>query len=115
LEKQTSAKSNYRLLNASAFISAVIAFLAAIWIIVPAPSYSVWLFSVAASEWSFALAALAVFGVLVSLIFGGGKLKFASILLGAIALSMSLYPFASAFSAARKYDVSLSLQQYATR
>jgi len=86
--------------------------MAEIWIVVPAPSYDIWLFSVAASEWSFVLGALAFLGTLVSLIFGRGKIKFAAVFIGAIALFISLYPFFSAFSAARKQNVQLSFRQY---
>ncbi len=113
---QTGAKSNGR---AAKFISLLslgagaLALAASIWIIVPAPSYQIWLFSVAASEWSFAPAALAVFGIFSALIFGKrGAIKAVSIFLGALALSISLYPFFSALAAARRHNVSLSLREY---
>ncbi len=89
-----------------------IALLSTVWIILPAPSYYVWLFSVAASEWSFYFGALALFGIFGALVFSRGKIKFASVSAGAIAFLISLYPFFSALSAAQKENVSLSLGQY---
>ncbi len=115
MEKQQnveSTPSKHRLLNFLSAVAAVVALASVVWIIVPAPSYNVWLFSVAAGEWSFILGAVALFGIFGGLIFGRGKLKFAVVLTGAIALFISLYPFFSAFSAALKHDVSLSLRQY---
>ena len=87
-------------------------FAAAMWIAVPAPSYHIWLWSVAASEWSFILGAFAVFAVAGALVFGGGKIRIASVIFGTIALALSLYPFFSALSAAREHGVSLSLKRY---
>lgn len=86
--------------------------MATVWIVFPAPSVYVWLWSVAASEWSFIFGALALFATVGAICFGGGRIKFASVILGAIAITLSLYPFFSAFSAARKHGVSLSLRQY---
>ncbi|HXG82822.1 MAG TPA: alpha/beta hydrolase [Pyrinomonadaceae bacterium] len=113
MEKQTRAKSNHPISSFSATAASVAALLSVVWIIVPAPSYRVWIFSVAASEWSFIFGALAVFGIFGGLIFGRGRVKFAAVSIGALALLISLYPFFSALSAARKHDVSLSFGQYA--
>ncbi|MDQ6786356.1 MAG: alpha/beta hydrolase [Acidobacteriota bacterium] len=110
---QTSAKSSHRIFNFLSLTASLSALLSVVWIIIPAPSYYVWLFSVAASEWSLAFGALAIFGILCTLIFGCGKIKFASLLFGTTAVLISLYPFFSAFSAAQKQGVSLSLRQYA--
>lgn len=115
-EKQTNEKSpgaKRPLLNALSLFTSVVALISVIWIIVPAPSYYVWLFSVAAGEWSFAFGALALSGIFGALIFGRGTVKSASIFIGAIALLISLYPFISAFAAARKNGVSLSPRRYA--
>lgn len=92
--------------------ASVIALLSVVWIIIPAPSYNVWLFSVVASEWSFAFGALASFGIFGGLIFGRGRVKFTAVSIGALAFFISLYPFFSAFAAARKHNVSLSFRQY---
>ncbi len=108
-----STRPKHRLLNALSLAASLAALASVIWIIVPALSYNVWLFSVAASEWSFAFGALAVFGIVCALIYGRGKIKLVSALTGATALSIALYPFFSALSAARENDVSLSLNQYA--
>lgn len=101
-----------RAANALFTIANALALFAAIWIVFPAPSYYVWLWSVAASEWSFALGAFALFAILCATVFGRGKLKIVSIIFGAIALAISLYPFFSALSAARENTVALSLQEY---
>jgi len=111
-EKQRDAKLPRRIFSFLSLLMSLTALLSVVWIIVPAPSYYVWLFSVAAGEWSFAFGALAVSGILGALIFGRGKVKFASLIFGAAALLISLYPFFSAFSAAQKQGVSLSLSQY---
>lgn len=90
----------------------LIALLAVIWIVVPAPSYYVWLWSVAASEWSLWIGAIAVIGIIFSLFNRGGNLWIASIVVGLIALIISLYPLFSVISVARENKVSLSLLRY---
>lgn len=96
-------------------MSSLSALLATVWIILPAPSRFFWLFSVLASEWSLAFAALAVFGIVCSIASrarGSGRLWLASLLAGCLALLLSLYPFGSAWRVAREHHVSLSLRQY---
>ncbi len=94
----------------------LIALLAVIWIVLPAPSPDIWLFSVAASEWSLWFGATALTGIICALIirgfYGQGKLWFASIVIGGLALLVSLYPFFSVFSLARERNVSLSSKRY---
>jgi len=94
----------------------LIALAAVIWIIVPAPAYRIWLFSVAASEWSLWFGALALLGIVAGLfsrIFNGkGKLWLVSSVIGGIAFIISLYPFFSVLSIAREQNVSLSLKTY---
>lgn len=115
LQKKLNDKENgHRYLNILSLAASVVALAAAIWIVAPAPFYNVWLFSVAASEWSFALGALALFGIGGALVFGGGKIKIASILTGAAALLISLFPLASALAARRENAVSLSFGRYAS-
>jgi hypothetical protein len=103
-----STRAKHRLLNVLSLAATAVALAAAIWIVVPAPSYNVWLFSVAASEWSFALSVIALFGIVGALVFGRGKIKAAAVFAGAAALLISLYPFISAFPVARANSVSLS-------
>ncbi len=116
-EKQTGAKSNGRAAKFLSYLSlsaGVLALASSIWIIVPAPSYTIWLFSVAVSEWSFVPTAVAVFGIVSAVIFSKrGTIKAVSIFLGAFALSFSLYPFFSALTAAHRHNVSLSPREYA--
>ena len=89
-----------------------VALLAVIWIVVPAPAYNIWLFSVAASEWSLWLGALALIGVTCSLFNRDGNLWLASLAVGSIAFIISLYPLFSVVSTAREQNVSLSLRRY---
>ena len=88
------------------------ALLAAIWIVVPAPAYNVWLFSVVASEWSLWLGAFALIGIICSLSNRDGNLWVASLIIGIIAFIISLYPLISVVSIAREQKVLLSLSRY---
>ncbi len=107
-----------RTLNIISLITSAAALLASVWIVFPAPAYNVWLFSVAASEWSLALVALAVFGIMCGLlerVFGGGKrLWLVSSCVGIVAVLFALYPLFSSMFVAREHGVSLSLRQYIT-
>lgn len=107
-----SQTSKIQFLNGLSLIINSVALLAVIWIIVPAPAYRVWLFSVAASEWSLWLGALALIGIICSLFSREGNLRIASLIIGSIAFIISLYPFLSVVSAAREQNVSLSLRRY---
>lgn len=91
----------------------LITLVASIWIIIPAPAYDVWLFSVAASEWSLWIAPAAVVGAVCAL-FGSKnyKLFFVVIFFNLLTFAFSLYPFFSAFSVARQQGVSLSFERY---
>ena len=92
------------------------AFLAAIWIVAPAPDYRIWLFSVAASEWSLWLGAIALLGVIGGLFSrhfdGKGKLPIISSIVGSVALVIALYPFFSVIPLARERAIPLSLKRY---
>ncbi len=94
-----------QLLKFLPLILSLIAFCAAIWIVVPAPAYNVWLFSVAASEWSLWLGVIALLGISGSLLvrnFGGkSNLQIASLIVGIVALTISIYPLLSVVSIAR--------------
>lgn len=115
-KKQNAAAKSFarkrRTIGAVCLAASALAFAASVWIVVPAPSAYVWLWSVAASEWSFISGALAFFAIVGAILFGRGKIKIASTIFGTIALSISLYPFFSALAAARENNVSLSLRQY---
>ena len=105
----------YHGLNITVFIINLAALAMTIWIVVPAPSYSVWLFSVLASEWSLGFGAVALFGIICALVSrrkNGGRFWVVSFLLGAAAFLISLYPFFSAYQAANRQNVSLSGSEY---
>jgi len=108
-----------RFLNFLAFASGAVAILSAIWIVVPAPHPAIWLFSVAASEWSLWIAALALFAVVCALTAryydDGGKVWILSLIIGIVALIISIYPLLSVVSTARESNVSLSLKRYFSR
>ena len=105
-----------RLLIFLSAASSVIALLSVIWIIVPAPSSYIWLYSVAASEWSLWFGALALFGIVSALsarfAYGNGNMWLASVVIGGLAFIFSLYPFFSVIALARQENVSLSLKRY---
>ncbi len=103
-----------RFLNLTGFAASLIALLAAMWIVVPAPHPLIWLFSVAASEWSLWLAALAFLGIVCALAarYSGGKLSIAALLIGIIALVIALYPPFSVLPLAREKNSTLSLKRY---
>ena len=103
------------MLNKGLLILSVGVFLAAIWIIVPAPAYNIWLFSVAASEWSLWLGLIAVFiiaGVGVSIFKHDGKLWILSLIFAVATLLISLYPFFSVKQLAQEQNVALSFGEY---
>lgn len=105
-----------RMLKTFSIILSLTAFFAVIWIVVPAPSYYIWLFSVAASEWSLWLSALSLIAVLLSVcipIYGnGGKLWIVSLIISIAALTISLYPLFSVLQLANRENVSLSIGEY---
>ena len=103
-----------RFLNFMAFASGAIALLSAMWIVIPAPHPSIWLFSVAASEWSLWIAALALCAIFCALAsrYYGGKFWLVSLIFGSVALIISLYPLLSVVSIAREKNVSLSFKRY---
>ena len=105
-----------RLLDYLSIASGALALLSAIWIVVPAPSYHIWLFSVAASEWSLWLGALALAAVACALasraFYGSGSFWLVSLALGAAAFLISLYPLLTTLSAARVQNASLSFAEY---
>lgn len=104
-----------RALNIFALLPGAVALLATVWIILPAPSYHVWLFSVLVSEWSLAFGLLGLLGIGCGLLarkVSGGRLWRVSLLTGGAALLLSLYPLGSSLAVARARNVSLSSGQY---
>ena len=94
----------------------VFALLSVIWILVPAPFYSVWLYSVAVSEWSLWLGIIALIGIICAIIacvfYQSGGVAIISIIIGATAFLISLYPPFTSLQRAREKNVSLSFRQY---
>lgn len=105
-----------RILNFISIALGAIALLSVVWIIAPAPVYYVWLFSVAASEWSLWLGALALLGVICSLLvrflYPNDRFWIVSLIVGGIAFGISLYPLFSVLFLAREQNVPLSLSDY---
>ena len=107
----------HRLLIFLGFLCAGFAFLSVVWILIPAPAYHVWLYSVAVSEWSLWFGACALIGIISALLdyafFSPGKItSVAVLLLGASAFLISLYPLVTAFQTAREKNFSLSFARY---
>lgn len=103
------------MLKILSLILSLSAFLAAIWIIIPAPAYFLWLVSVAASEWSLWLAMISLLAIILSiyiLFSGDGKLSIFTLIISLAALIISLYPFFSVLSLAKENKVSLSFVEY---
>lgn len=104
------------MLKTISLILSITAFIAVLWIVVPAPAYNIWLFSVAASEWSLWLAALSVIAIILSVcvpIFGsGGKLWIILLVFSIAALIISFYPLFSVLKLANEENVSLSIGEY---
>ncbi|MCA1623993.1 MAG: alpha/beta hydrolase [Acidobacteria bacterium] len=105
-----------RLLNFLSITLSLIALLSAVWIIIPAPAYELWLFAVVASEWSLWLGAIALTGAVCSLLvralYPNGKLWIASLVMGGVAFVIALFPLASVINLAGEDDVSLSTKNY---
>ncbi len=105
-----------RILTVASLVCAVFALLSVIWIILPAPSYYIWLYSVAVSEWSLWFGAIALLGILpavgICVIYKPNIFAVSSLVFGAIAFLISLYPFFSSIKTAQEKNVSLSFTQY---
>lgn len=104
-----------RFLIITSVLCAAFAFLSVIWILIPAPSYYVWLYAVAVSEWSLWFGAVALVSVVLALLDYGFYKNGAAIIVvivGAVAFLISLYPFFSVRQAAREKNVSLSFGEY---
>ncbi len=99
-----------------AFILSLSSFLIVVWIIIPAPAYTIWLISVAASEWSLWFAVLSllliIFSIYILIFVGTDKLSIASAVLSITTFFISLYPFFSSIKIAAQENVSLSFSEY---
>lgn len=104
-----------RFLNIISLVCAVVSLGSVIWIVVPAVSPSIWLYSVAVSEWSLWFAMLALAGIICA--FGNyyyyqNGFSLAAAAVCVIALLIALYPFSTALRTAREKNVGLSFKQY---
>ncbi len=103
-------------LNFTSLILNILALLAVVWVIIPAPAYDIWLFSVAVSEWSLWFGVLALIGisgtVLSRVFYKSGNLWIVSVIIGGIALIIALYPLLSVISLAQSQNAALSLKTY---
>lgn len=104
------------MLKVFSLILSLVTFLSVIWIIIPAPDYRIWLFSVAASEWSLWLGLISVIAIIISIcvpIFGETtNLWIVSLIVSVASLFISLYPLFSALPVANEQNVSLSVSEY---
>jgi len=111
-ESRQSERFSY--LNFVSFVIGSATLVATIWIIIPAPFYNIWLFSVLASEWSFGFGCFALVGIFCAL-FSRLKNKnrkwITAFSVNFAALLISLYPFFSAYQATQS-NVSLSFGEY---
>ncbi|HLL13678.1 MAG TPA: alpha/beta hydrolase [Pyrinomonadaceae bacterium] len=86
-----------------------------IWIVVPAPSFSLFQVAVGASEWSLWFGALGLAGAALSLparAAGSGRAARVALLLGIVAVGLSLIPPLDGWRVARANEIELSLGQY---
>jgi acetyl esterase/lipase len=106
----------HRLLILTSLVCASFALASVVWILVPAPHYYVWLYSVATSEWSLWLGAIALLAIILALadraFYKSGVWSSAAVFVGLIAFLISLYPFLASLQLAREKNVSLSIAQY---
>jgi hypothetical protein len=84
-----------RLLDFLSMAASAIALLSVIWIVVPAPAYHVWLFSVATSEWSLWFGLIALIAVVCALLsrafYGSGNAWLISLFIGSLHFALSAF------------------------
>lgn len=99
-----------------AVFSGLITLAIVVWIIVPSPSYFIWLLSIAAGEWSLWFAVISFLLVILSvyfLIFGGDvRFWLSTFVISFAAFFISLYPLISSLKVAQENNVALSLTEY---
>jgi len=100
----------------TAFLCGGLALLFTIWIVVPAPSFSLFQVAVGASEWSLWFGAAGLLGAGLSLLArrraGSGRAAWVALLMGVAAVGLSLIPPLESWRVARANNVGLSLGQY---
>lgn len=99
----------------TAFLCGGFATLFTVWIVVPAPSFSLFQVAVGASEWSLWFGTLGLAGAALSLparAAGSGRAAWLALLLGVVAVGLSLIPPLESWRVARANEISLSLGQY---
>lgn len=105
-----------RILTYTSLIISAFAFLSVVWIIIPAPSYYIWLYTVAVSEWSLWFSFVALIAIILGLLgyafCKSGWFTIVSVAFGTIAFLISLYPLITAYQVARENNISLSFEQY---
>ncbi|GAC1403129.1 MAG: hypothetical protein NVSMB56_18110 [Pyrinomonadaceae bacterium] len=104
-------KMFHTLLNAIALLCALLPLFAALWIVLPAPFYRLWLVSVAASEWGFWLALMTFLGVGV-LAFQYRVSLIVALAASVLTIGLALVPYLQSRNVARANKVELSLQRY---
>ncbi len=106
-----------RFLSLTSLLCGAFALGSVVWIVIPAPSYYIWLYSVAVSEWSLWFGAIALIAITLALLDysfykSGAGTAASAVIIGAIAFLISLYPLFAAFQTARAKNVSLSFAHY---
>ncbi|HEY9404417.1 MAG TPA: alpha/beta hydrolase [Pyrinomonadaceae bacterium] len=99
----------------TAFLCGGISMLFTIWIVVPAPSFSLFQVAVGASEWSLWFGAVGLVGAGLSLsarAAGSGRAVWLALSLGITAVGLSLIPPLDGWRVARANEIELSLGQY---
>jgi acetyl esterase/lipase len=88
------------------------ALLSVIWIILPAPSYYIWLYSVAVSEWSLWFGLIALTSLLFAVLSKSSTVLYFSTATGLVTCLISLYPYFTSLSAATEKNTTLSFSRY---
>jgi acetyl esterase/lipase len=101
-----------RILIIASLFCTIFALLSVIWIIFPAPSYYIWLYSVAVSEWSLWFVLFAVSSVIFAALSKNPTVLYSTIIIGFITCVISLYPYFTSLSAANEKNVTLSFSRY---
>ncbi len=104
-----------RFLIITSWVCTLLSLGSVIWIVVPALSAYIWLYSVAVSEWSLWFTLLALVGIVCALgnyFYYKNGFPYAVLVVGLIAFLLALYPFLTSLAAAREKNVVLSFKQY---
>lgn len=104
-----------KVLLITAFLCGGFAALFSIWIVLPAPSFTLFQVAVGASEWSLWFGAAGLVGAVLSLLAraaGSGRAAWGALLLGLLAVGLSSVPPLESWRVARATNVGLSPGQY---